>query len=294
MIWRCPNCQLPLIASERSLECTNGHSFDRARQGYTNLLLANQKSSREPGDNAEMISARQSFLRSGSYSALVEGVVDGALGAFGIPINDDSLNILDLGCGEGYYLEAFSDSAVAKGYSRFACYGVDVSKIAVRKASTSARMACASQHQLGQIAFDYAVASTFHLPVLDNSVDIAFNIFAPMSVTETVRVLKPKGVLVRVQPGPRHLYQFKGELYDQVLLHTLTEIEPEFFLLRRERVQFNLHLDSPQAIANLLSMTPLCYNGKREAKDALLSLECFDVEVDFDVQVMRSANVDGQ
>lgn len=293
MIWQCPNCQTPFGTHERALVCANGHSFDRARQGYANLLLANQKRSREPGDNAEMIAARQYFLRAGYYAPLAEAIAKQALGS-GIVLHEGFLNILDLGCGEGYYLETFCDIALARECSRLACFGVDVSKIAVRKASVSARAACASQQKQSDAEFDYAVASTFHLPVMDSSVDIALNIFAPMSAKETVRVLKPEGILVRVQSGPRHLYQLKSKLYDEVSLHELTEIESAFSLLLRERLQFELHLDSAQAIAALLSMTPLCYNGKREAKDVLLSLDRFVVEVDFDIQVLGVANADGE
>ena len=45
--------------------CGNGHSFDRAKQGYCNFLLANQKNSREPGDSVEMVDARRAFFKSG-------------------------------------------------------------------------------------------------------------------------------------------------------------------------------------------------------------------------------------
>jgi 23S rRNA (guanine745-N1)-methyltransferase len=38
------------------------HTFDAARQGYVNFLLAHKKHSKEPGDSPEMIKSRRRFL----------------------------------------------------------------------------------------------------------------------------------------------------------------------------------------------------------------------------------------
>ena len=47
----CPICQQPLSALDNGVACPTGHRFDRARQGYLNLLPVQHKNSREPGDN---------------------------------------------------------------------------------------------------------------------------------------------------------------------------------------------------------------------------------------------------
>ena len=51
----CPICQSALTAHENSLRCIYQHSFDRARQGYINLLPVQHKNSRAPGDNPAMV-----------------------------------------------------------------------------------------------------------------------------------------------------------------------------------------------------------------------------------------------
>ncbi len=56
----CPLCQLPLIKEQINNKqgrwyCDNNHSFDIAKQGYTNLLPVQNKKSRSPGDDAEMV-----------------------------------------------------------------------------------------------------------------------------------------------------------------------------------------------------------------------------------------------
>ena len=53
MRWRCPICAGDLALLQDGARCPLGHQFDRARQGYINLLPVNHKGSREPGDGAE-------------------------------------------------------------------------------------------------------------------------------------------------------------------------------------------------------------------------------------------------
>jgi len=47
----CPICSEPLNAVDNGVVCPAGHRFDRARQGYLNLLPVQHKNSRDPGDN---------------------------------------------------------------------------------------------------------------------------------------------------------------------------------------------------------------------------------------------------
>ena len=46
----CPICSEPLNAVDNGVACPAGHRFDRARQGYLNLLPVQHKNSRDPGD----------------------------------------------------------------------------------------------------------------------------------------------------------------------------------------------------------------------------------------------------
>ncbi len=66
----CPICRAPLERGERSYTCPNGHSYDRAREGYVHLLPANQKHARDPGDDKEMAAARSRFLSADYYAPL--------------------------------------------------------------------------------------------------------------------------------------------------------------------------------------------------------------------------------
>jgi len=69
-VFICPVCSSPLSRAGRSYSCAGKHSYDISKEGYVNLLLANQKQSREPGDSKEMLDARRSFLNKGYYKPL--------------------------------------------------------------------------------------------------------------------------------------------------------------------------------------------------------------------------------
>ena len=67
-LFRCPLCAAPLEREETRWFCPNRHSFDRASAGYVHLLPANQKHSRDPGDDKAMVAARSSFLEKEHYA----------------------------------------------------------------------------------------------------------------------------------------------------------------------------------------------------------------------------------
>ena len=125
----CPICRAPLERGERSYTCPNGHSYDRAREGYVHLLPANQKHARDPGDDKEMAAARSRFLSADYYAPLRK-----ALCALALEHAGAGAAVLDAGCGEGYYTAGlFGALAVAGRESRLA--GVDLSKPSVRLAA---------------------------------------------------------------------------------------------------------------------------------------------------------------
>lgn len=70
----CPVCGGILSREVGRYTCQVGHSFDIAREGYVNLLPANQQHSKAPGDNREMAAARTRFLEGGWYAPLREAL----------------------------------------------------------------------------------------------------------------------------------------------------------------------------------------------------------------------------
>src|SRR5471032_1067603 len=101
-ILKCPVCDRALTVGATSATCDGGHAFDRARSGYINLLLPNQRHSPDPGDSPAMLSSRRAILQAGFYDVLASGTnaaVEIALADRG------AATIADIGCGEGYFLD---------------------------------------------------------------------------------------------------------------------------------------------------------------------------------------------
>ena len=82
-LFRCPNCAAPLIRQENTYRCPANHCFDVAAAGYTHLLPANQKNSKNPGDDKAMVAARTAFLDAGYYTPPAGGFVRCDDGGFG-------------------------------------------------------------------------------------------------------------------------------------------------------------------------------------------------------------------
>lgn len=286
-IWRCPNCAERLLDKASSWCCENNHTFDKAKQGYANLLLANQKNSLEPGDSADMINARRDFLNAGYYQPLADMLAD----IIGLHVakkaSDNSVTqVLDLGCGDGYYLKHLQDKqqqeqsidpcAVS---SQVAYHGIDISKIAVKKSAQS------------QPNNHFAVASNYAIPVMDHCVDVALCVFAPVSLSDVVRVLKKEGVFVRVYPAQRHLYELKTALYEHVTLHEEPKDSEHFHLVSQQHCTYTTTIHGAQNIQNLLAMTPLNWRGNAEAKQRLIEVGELSLTCDFYVQLLGPREV---
>ncbi len=271
-IWACPVCQMPLLSPQeqtgqssaaKGWHCENNHSFDRAKEGYTNLLLAHQKNSSDPGDTKTMVTSRRAFLSAGHYQPLADKLT----GVLGQHLKSGAC-VLDSGCGEGYYLQQLFEQR-----SDLLLFGIDISRDATKLAS----------RQLKESSF--AVASNFNLPVLPASVDAVLRVFAPGDNEEVIRILKSTGILVIVSPGPRHLFSLKTLLYKEAQEHTPPDQPKGFDLLDEQQVSYQLEIQGNSAIKQLLSMTPFYWKGDRAAKAKLDEAESLSTEVDFVIRV---------
>lgn len=111
MSFICPLCQTLLNQRKIHFCCPGGHHFDKAKEGYVNLLPVQHKCSRSPGDRSEMMKARRKFLDAGHYLRLRECIVQKL--QYHLPSSCEAM--LDIGCGKGYYTQAFGKEVKARG-----------------------------------------------------------------------------------------------------------------------------------------------------------------------------------
>lgn len=279
-IYKCPVCGHGLKKLDKVLLCDQKHSYDLSSQGYINLILANQKRSQDPGDDKGMIQNRTYFLEQGYYDRLSdqlnEMIIEFTRGAEG---KGGIFNILDLGCGEGYYserLQGFLEKKIPDGH--FQLWGVDVSKSAIQKAAKRSPK------------IQFCVGNNYRLPYLDGSIDVAFSVFSPLDSKEVMRVLKPEGKIIVVRPGASHLKELVSLLYDKFELQGDSSRLPEIF--KRQpidggHVEYQIHLKSKKDIESLVGMTPYHWTLSQEKRAALAQKEELETTVDFQWSVFQ-------
>ena len=240
----CPICGAVLVKADRSFVCENHHSFDIARQGYVNLLTVQQKHSITPGDTREQVLSRRAFLEAGFYAPIADTLVETAK-KYGV-----SGNLLDVGCGEGYYCSQLADALDLD------LTGLDISKEAVRCA--------AAKYKQDR----WLCATAAHIPVKDSTVDLLTSLFALTLPEEYRRVLKKDGLYFQVLAAQDHLMGLKNIIYDEILLKQKDSVPvlPGFQLLESLSIRFSFSAQAEQ-IQNLFSMTPHVFRiGKEGAR----------------------------
>ena len=265
-IFACPLCGEKLAIDEQVYRCTSGHCFDKAKEGYVNLLPANRQHASAPGDDKDMVKARTAFLDSGRYTPLKE-----ALCALAAKYAGERTALLDAGCGEGYYTEGLSRVIAEKGGRTG---GADLSKAAVKKAAKRCREA------------EIAVASVYHLPLAERSVDMVTDCFSPLAKEEYRRVLKDGGRFLYVVPGARHLWEMKEVLYEQPYENEVREEAYEGFRLQETvPLSFGIHLEKTEEIMALFRMTPYAWKTPKEGVERLAEQKELGLRAEFRILV---------
>jgi 23S rRNA (guanine745-N1)-methyltransferase len=248
-----------------------------AKEGYVNLLLAQHKNSKQPGDNKEMVAGRRGFLEQGYYQPLADSI--GKIFTQHLATFDDQTEVsfFDAGCGEGYYLNQVSELCQSDGH-KVDFSGLDISKFAVQKAAKK------------YPDFHFSVASTYQLPLQDGSQDAVLQIFAPSSELEIHRVLKANGIWITVNPAANHLNQLKQALYDNPTEHKSSHVAPAgMTLVKQSTLTFDIHLANSQQRKNLLMMTPYYWSATQEKKQLLLD-NLKTVSTDFAIKVFAKSD----
>jgi 23S rRNA (guanine745-N1)-methyltransferase len=256
----CPvrGCGAPLSRDDRALACPRGHLFDRARSGYHNLLQPQERRSRRPGDSAVALAARRRLFDRGHGDWLVPHLL-AAFDALRLP---PGAAVLDVGCGEGFYLGTLARER------RIDAHGLDISAPAVDLAA----------RRYPDVTWIVGNADRT-LPYAAGSFDLALALTSRVNPGELRRVLAPDATTAHAATGARHpgggflllavpaaddLVELRaavlgeGRLRDR-LGPALAGLAAQFELVRHVTVRTRLRLDAADA-RDLLAAT---YRGGR-------------------------------
>lgn len=261
----CPICSNNLALNNNNYVCEKNHSFDRAKEGYVNLLPVQFKHSKNPGDNKAMVTARRLFLEQGYYQPLIDKLVD----IYKTEFTNIHGNVLDAGCGEGYYAHQFKSN-------NNQIYGVDVAKEAVKKAAKKYKNC------------HFSVGSIAQLPFVDDLFHCIVSVYAPILEQEFTRVLAENGLLITVTPATKHLHELKSLIYKEVKEHNIEkETIENLTLIKQEQLSYLMTLKTGTDALNLLNMTPLIFKANEEVKVSLSTQNNFTCQADFLIRVYK-------
>jgi 23S rRNA (guanine745-N1)-methyltransferase len=218
-------CGQPLRRDGSRFICARNHSFDVARSGYANLLQPQDRRSKHPGDTDEAVAARRRLHDLGVTKPLLDAIAELARA-----IPSDS--VLDVGCGEGFYLGQLCERSGCQGH------GVDIS-IAAIDAAAKRYPFC-----------EWIVANADRVvPYADASFSLILSITGRRNPVEFLRALRPAGRVLVAIPAADDLIELRGSGQDRVQ-RTVNEFVPLFRCITQSRVTMSSHLDA-EAVEDL-------------------------------------------
>ncbi|MER2490968.1 putative RNA methyltransferase [Catenovulum sediminis] len=274
----CPFDQKPLTQHNNSLQCDAGHTFDIAKQGYVNLLPVQNKRSKQPGDDKLMVNARREFLQSGAYQFISQALNEQILKMISdMPSDQQAINILDAGCGEGYYLRQLQ-KCLHQHNIKANFYASDISKDAILSAAKQDKHAC------------YFVASNKALPIQNERLSHILCLFGFPTFACFADKLAPDGYIFLLESAEKHLIELRELIYPQIAPFKLNHY-PQAQAAGLQWVAETTHTQqvmlNAQQIAQLMYMTPHGHRASVEKKSLIEKLDSLDITIDIRIRILQ-------
>jgi len=273
-ILKCPVCGEELNKIEKTYRCKNNHTFDMGKQWYVNLHMSNEKRSKNPGDDKNMIISRKNFLEKGYYKKISESLNK-------IILNEiegkNKMNILDIGCGEGYYTNLIKEKLDDTDIENH-IVGIDISKDGIIVAARSYKN------------IEWIVASGSKLPIKSDSLDYIICMFSYIDPKEYKRVLKKGGKLITVSTGEYHLVEIKEVVYDKLKMdyyRPTGDIKDGYIHKKLENIKYKVKIETNEDIKSLFDMTPYRWKSPKDGVERLFKLEELEITVDVNIDVFE-------
>jgi len=277
-IFACPICNSSMkVLDLKSLVCSNHHTFDIAKQGYINLTThpVNTKYSKE------LFEARRKLITEGAFFEPVSNKIAEIIHNYVVK-TEETISILDTGCGEGSHLSNISDIVSSNFNKNVAGVGIDISKEGIM---------VASKNYPNKI---WAVANLANTPFKNKQFDVILNILSPSNYAEFNRLLKHDGFVIKVVPQSDYLKELREQLFDNPEKQNYSNVETverfneSFQIVDRSRLSYTVDLNK-SSIEWLIQMTPLTWTTTDERVNSFLNKDSAQITVDLDILIGKQA-----
>lgn len=279
----CSMCGEALAEKDGALSCSAGHSFDIAREGYVNLLPPQHRARGIDGDLPSMLQARRRFLEAGHFDPLMTRLASVAEELLrdreaAHVSSEHGPCVLEVGCGEGYYLGSLAERIGAAVGPRAVFVGTDLSKSAVKLAAK----------RYPRCTFFVADIHR-RIYLQDQTVSVLLDVFAPRNPAEFARILEPGGLALIVIPSAEHLASARAQLgllgIEEDKEGRIRERFGEAFEpLDRAELSYPIEL-SAESAADVVSMGPSHWHRAQEAAEPIV--EPITTEASFVIMGLR-------
>lgn len=269
---KCPICGNSLsVAEQKSLICTQKHTFDLAKQGYVNLST---KQVHTHYGKTLFEARRKIIVDQGFFNPLIHILSEQIGKQLNLPTD---ISIVDLGCGEGSHLAKICHMLVHDTSRSVTGCGIDIAKEGIQ---------LAAKYYSEQI---WLVGDLAQTPFNEHQFDLILNILSPSNYQTFDQMVKPGGYVIKVIPGSGYLRELRSSIYEHDKAHysntdTRTLFIEHFPNTITQKIHYVAHLNR-EGIHDLIRMTPLAWNVSEEKRTQWLEKESTDITCEFELLI---------
>lgn len=269
----CPVCAAPINQHQASMGfyCDNKHHFDKHAQGYW-PLLSNTKTKPQVLSRQQM-RGRHFLLESGVFAPLITQLQTTLLNVLNAA-RKEVFEHLDYQCADGYYLRQLVPAVAEAGVAceHWGITDAENAIFAAAKAETPAKL---------------ILAALKKLPFATQSIDVVTVLDSLLKGKECIRVLKDDGRIVMLQPGVRHLWQIKQQVYPDLVEKPLQlNLPNELEIESQQQVSFTQSVAGEQALT-LLDMSVFGWRANDELKHQIKATAISELEFDWQIITLK-------
>lgn len=268
----CPICHNKLKLENKSLKCIKNHTYDVAKQGYVNLI----PSQKPINYSKELFLNRKIIFTKGYYEKVANkifNIISKFQSEYKEVASSGKINILDVGCGEGYY-----SGYIKKQNNDLNLFGFDIVKEAINLASKNYKDC------------NFLIADLANIPFENDSFDIILDVLTPSNYKEFKRIMKDDAIVIKIIPNVDYLIELRNLFKDQLKNKRLENVDvielfnKQFNHVETLDINYKVTCDE-EDIKSFIEMTPMLIGVDKEKISKELLKEINEITIDFKILI---------